>query len=163
MPITAIDPRSALVVIDMQKGIVAMPTVHPAQAVSDNVIRLAGTCRGKGLPVVLVRVGWSADFGDVVKTRIQAQLRQQTHLPTDRSIALLAALRHILHRRCNLKMCIRQKSERPLAFGKSVLSDYHTSAGSRQIWQCLVGGSRRRGGLCQQQHTLVTTAVTPPV
>src|ERR1019366_10062774 len=69
MPITAIDPRSAPVVIDVQKGIVALPTVHPAQTVTGNVIRLLGTFRSKGLPVVVVRVGWSADFGDVAKTR----------------------------------------------------------------------------------------------
>ena len=29
MPVTAIDPRAALIVIDLQKGIVGFPTVHP--------------------------------------------------------------------------------------------------------------------------------------
>jgi len=73
MPVTAVDPRSALVVIDMQKGIVALPTVHPAQTVIANVLRLVQAFRTQSRPVVLVHVGWSADFGDALKPRIQAQ------------------------------------------------------------------------------------------
>jgi nicotinamidase-related amidase len=72
MPVSAIDPRCALVVIDMQQGIVAMPTVHPVQAVTENVLRLVHAFRTKSRPVVLVHVGWSADFGDALKTRTQA-------------------------------------------------------------------------------------------
>jgi hypothetical protein len=29
MPVTALDPKSALIVIDLQKGILSYPTVHP--------------------------------------------------------------------------------------------------------------------------------------
>jgi nicotinamidase-related amidase len=72
MPITALDPKSALVVIDMQKGIVRMPTVHPAAVVTDGVLRLVNAFREKRAPVVLVHVGWSADFDDAIKTRNQA-------------------------------------------------------------------------------------------
>jgi nicotinamidase-related amidase len=74
MPITAIDPKSALVIIDMQKGIVAMPTVHPAKTVVQNVVRLADAFRAKKHKVVLVHVGWSADGGDAVKTRNQSPM-----------------------------------------------------------------------------------------
>jgi len=72
MPITAIDPTSALVVIDIQKGIVGMPTAHPAETVVANVVRLVDAFRAKTLPVVLVNVAWSADGGDAIKTRKQA-------------------------------------------------------------------------------------------
>ncbi len=77
MPITTIDPKSALVVIDMQKGIVGMPTVHPAKTVAANVVRLADAFREKKRKVVLVHVGWSADFGDAVKTRNQSPWPQR--------------------------------------------------------------------------------------
>ena len=30
MPLTKLDPKTALILIDLQKGIVGMPTVHPA-------------------------------------------------------------------------------------------------------------------------------------
>lgn len=71
MPVTAIDPKSALVVIDMQKGIVRFPTVHPASEVTKNVLRLVEAFREKERPVVLVHVGWRPDRADAVKARTQ--------------------------------------------------------------------------------------------
>ena len=72
MPVTALDERTALVVIDMQKGVVGLPTVHPCAHVLENVVRLVDAFRQHDLPVVLVRVGWSLDQGDVLATRNQA-------------------------------------------------------------------------------------------
>jgi nicotinamidase-related amidase len=71
MPVTALDPKSALVVIDIQEGILARPAVHPVQAVVANVVKLVDAFRARNLPVVLVRVGWSADMADLIKTRVQ--------------------------------------------------------------------------------------------
>jgi nicotinamidase-related amidase len=56
MPLSQLDPTSALIVIDMQKGVVALPTVHPIGEIIDNVAKLAGAFRGRSLPVVLVNV-----------------------------------------------------------------------------------------------------------
>ena len=56
MPLTALDPRSALLVIDLQKGIVGMETAHPAAGVVANAAALAAAFRRRGLPVVLVTV-----------------------------------------------------------------------------------------------------------
>ena len=67
MPITTIDSTSALVVIDMQKGIVSSNTVHPAKIVIANVVRLAEAFREKKRKVVLVHVGWAGDGGDSVQ------------------------------------------------------------------------------------------------
>lgn len=72
MPVTTLDPASALVVIDMQKGILAMPTVHPTTGVLANVARLVEGFRVKERPVVLVRVGWSPSGGDALKSRTQS-------------------------------------------------------------------------------------------
>jgi nicotinamidase-related amidase len=72
MPVTALDPNCALVAIDMQKGIVAMPAAHPVASVIANVVKLAAAFRAKHLPVALVHVGWSADGGDGLKSRVQA-------------------------------------------------------------------------------------------
>ncbi len=72
MPVTALDPKSALIVIDMQKGIAGRPAVHPVATVTENVVKLVNAFRTKLLPVVLVHVGWSADFGDAIKTRTEA-------------------------------------------------------------------------------------------
>ena len=56
MPVTALDPKAALIVIDLQNGIVALPTVHPIAGVVTHVITLADAFRERGLPVVLVNV-----------------------------------------------------------------------------------------------------------
>lgn len=56
MPITKLDARCALVVIDLQKGIVGMPTVHPANEIVERAAQLARAFRKRGSPVVLVHV-----------------------------------------------------------------------------------------------------------
>jgi len=56
MAITTIDQKTALVVIDLQKGIVTYPTVHPIDGVLMNAAALAEAFRSHGLPVVLVNV-----------------------------------------------------------------------------------------------------------
>jgi nicotinamidase-related amidase len=60
MPLTQLDPIAALVVIDMQKGIVGMPTAHPASEIAGRVARLARAFRARDLPVVLVNVAGRA-------------------------------------------------------------------------------------------------------
>jgi nicotinamidase-related amidase len=54
VPATALDPKTALVVIDLQKGITAVPTVHPMNEVIANAVRLVDAFRRRGLPVVLL-------------------------------------------------------------------------------------------------------------
>ncbi|NUS13670.1 MAG: isochorismatase family protein [Streptomyces sp.] len=56
MTATTLDPRTALVVIDLQRGIVTLPTAHPAHEVVARSARLAAAFRTAGLPVVLVNV-----------------------------------------------------------------------------------------------------------
>ncbi len=56
MAVTTLDRKTALIVIDLQKGIVAFPAAHPVEAVVANAVRLAEAFRRHGLPVVLVNV-----------------------------------------------------------------------------------------------------------
>lgn len=72
MPITALDPKTALVVIDVQQGILGMPTVHPTAQVLAQVVRLVDAFRARERPVVLVRVGWGPDRADAIASRNQA-------------------------------------------------------------------------------------------
>jgi len=62
----ALDPRTtALVIIDLQRGIVARPTApHGAAQVVDHARRLAERCRETAATVVLVRVAYAADGRD---------------------------------------------------------------------------------------------------
>ncbi|MFI9773522.1 isochorismatase family protein [Streptomyces sp. NPDC051956] len=69
MSATTLDERTALVLIDLQNGILGLPTVHPADGVLKNGATLADAFRAKGLPVVRVRVAWSPDGGDLPVSR----------------------------------------------------------------------------------------------
>ena len=60
MPVTTLDPRTALVVIDLQKGLTAYPTIHPFADVVANAAALATEFRRRGLPVVLVNAAGAA-------------------------------------------------------------------------------------------------------
>ncbi|MBV8605749.1 MAG: isochorismatase family protein [Pelomonas sp.] len=60
MPATRLDPKTALVVIDLQHGIVALPVAHPVQPVIDASRGLLDAWRARALPVVLVNVAGGA-------------------------------------------------------------------------------------------------------
>ena len=56
MPLTQLDDHPALVVIDLQKGIVSQAMVPPASEILAKAVRLTAAFRAKNLPVVLVNV-----------------------------------------------------------------------------------------------------------
>ncbi|MFJ8159320.1 hydrolase [Streptomyces sp. NPDC096136] len=65
-----LDPATALVLIDLQQGILALPTARPADEVLARGIALAEAFRAHKLPVVLVNVAWSPDGGDLPTTDV---------------------------------------------------------------------------------------------
>jgi len=60
MALTALDAKIALILVDLQKGIVGLPTVHAMDGILHNARALADAFRGHGLPVVLVNVAGGA-------------------------------------------------------------------------------------------------------
>lgn len=60
MTVTVIDPKAALIVVDLQKGIVSLPTARPIGEVVANAAALAAAFRCYDLPVVLVNVAGAA-------------------------------------------------------------------------------------------------------
>ncbi len=91
MPATILDPHTALVLIDMQRGIVELPHVDPVEHVVGNVARLAAAFRAAQQPVVLVRVAFSADGADRLRPRAQPQ-PQPTGTPREDFAELIAEL-----------------------------------------------------------------------
>jgi nicotinamidase-related amidase len=84
MALTTLDPRTALVVIDLQKGITGLPTAHPADDVVKHAAALAADFRERGLPVVLVNVTGGApgrteagDAGGGERPADWAELREE--------------------------------------------------------------------------------------
>lgn len=60
MHLTKLDSVAALVVIDLQKGILSAPAVHPAGEIVSRAAQLARAFRERVLPVVLVNVSGRA-------------------------------------------------------------------------------------------------------
>jgi nicotinamidase-related amidase len=60
MPVSQLDPLAALVVIDLQKGVLAMQTDPAPGIVLERSARLAAAFRARNLPVVLVNVAGRA-------------------------------------------------------------------------------------------------------
>jgi len=72
MAITALDPKTALIVIDLQQGIVAMAPPQAVAPVIANAAALAEAFRRHGLPVVLV---------NVVPSPVPRRADQSRHVP----------------------------------------------------------------------------------
>jgi nicotinamidase-related amidase len=60
MALTLLDPITALIIVDLQRGIVDLPSVHPMSDVVARASTLAATFRRHRLPVVLVNVAGGA-------------------------------------------------------------------------------------------------------
>jgi nicotinamidase-related amidase len=72
-PLPLLDPGStALVLIDLQRGVVSHSTVPRAAAeVVGNAVRLARVAKGRGVLVVLVHVSFAADWADMVQKDVE--------------------------------------------------------------------------------------------
>jgi nicotinamidase-related amidase len=84
MPVTQLDPsKTALVLIDLQRGITAFPAEpHATLEVIANAARLADCFRAAGAPVVLAHVATRPDGGDRLSAPVdEPQVLRQ--LPAD--------------------------------------------------------------------------------
>jgi nicotinamidase-related amidase len=60
MALTTLDPNTALIIVDLQKGIVGLPVIHPIADIIAQSRALADAFRARGLKVVLVNVAGGA-------------------------------------------------------------------------------------------------------
>ena len=76
---------TALVLIDLQNGIVALPLApRSGREVADNAQALAARFRRAGAPVVLVNVAFAPDFGDALRQPVDRPLpAPEGGLPAD--------------------------------------------------------------------------------
>jgi nicotinamidase-related amidase len=77
---------TALVLVDLQKGIVPMPMLAPRSGadVAAAGVKLAERFRSAGATVVLINVGFAPDFGDALKQPVDRQmLRPEGGLPAN--------------------------------------------------------------------------------
>jgi len=60
LTLTTLDPQTALIVVDLQNGVAALPAAHPMDTVVTNAVALTDAFRSHHLPVVLVTVSGGA-------------------------------------------------------------------------------------------------------
>jgi nicotinamidase-related amidase len=60
MALTTLDPQTALVIVDLQNGVIALPTAHPIAEVVKQASALTDAFRRHNLPIVLVNVAGGA-------------------------------------------------------------------------------------------------------
>jgi nicotinamidase-related amidase len=74
--------KTALVAIDLQKGVVGRQTApYAADIVVKNAAAIADACRKNGMPVFLVRVAFSPDGKDALRPCVDAPVPAQTPPP----------------------------------------------------------------------------------
>ena len=60
MPVTQLDPKSAIIVVDLQKGLMGYPLIHPIDGVIAQTRKLLDAFRDRGQTAVLVNVAGTA-------------------------------------------------------------------------------------------------------
>ena len=78
---TTLHPATALVLIDLQHGITALPTAHPAEEIVARCARLADAFRANDKLVIATKVAFARDGGDVIKTRTAESPTDLTPVP----------------------------------------------------------------------------------
>ena len=73
MTVSALDTKIALLVVDLQKGIVGLPTAHPIAGVMANAVKLLKAFRRRVLPVVLINVDGAAP-GRTEQARLRVEM-----------------------------------------------------------------------------------------
>ncbi len=80
--ITLPAPATALILVDLQKGIVGLPLApYSGEAVVSKGMDLARRFRAAKAPVVLVNVAFSPDFGDALKSPVDQPLMPPSGFP----------------------------------------------------------------------------------
>ena len=153
MSVTAIDPQSALIVIDLQKGIAGYSLVHPIGEIVKKANALSDAFRRQGLPVVLV-------VAEGVAPGRTDQKRSHKQRPAD-AADLIAELHHEPTDHRVIKRTLG-------AFTNTGLEDYLRQ---RSVTQVVVAGVATAFGVeSTVRHanelgfnvTVVTDAITDP-
>jgi len=75
--------KTAVVVIDLQKGITQLPTMpHPPETVISNAAKLLEAARQKEIKIFLVRVTPSPDFKDALKPIAESSIQRPQYDPS---------------------------------------------------------------------------------
>jgi nicotinamidase-related amidase len=144
----SLDPhKTALVLIDLQQGILNMPVApHAAADVIRHAVELGRACAAAGAAIVRVHVAYSADFADQLKVPVDAPMpRPAAGLPAGWSdfapeIAALPATFEITKRQwgafhgTELDLQLRRRGITTILLG-GVATNFGVESTAREAWQ----------------------------
>ena len=85
MPLSTLDPRTALITVDLQRAAVSSPAEpRTVPQVIANAVQLADAFRAKDLPVILVGLTAAPDGSDAIPGRTEREVRSAAQRPEGR-------------------------------------------------------------------------------
>ena len=144
-PLPDLDPATtALVLIDLQRGITAIPTQpRPSSEVIRNAVRLAQAARARGALVALVRVSFAEDGADMLRTDTEepppSGLRQTGW---DEIVVELAPTADVIVTKrqwgafygTNLELELRRRGRRSIVLG-GISTNFGVESTARDAWE----------------------------
>src|SRR6202163_313067 len=144
-PLPDLDPATtALVLIDLQRGITAIPTQpRPSSEVIRNAVRLAQAARARGALVALVRVSFAEDGADMLRTDTEepppSGLRQTGW---DEIVVELAPTADVIVTKrqwgafygTNLDLELRRRGRRTIVLG-GISTNFGVESTARDAWE----------------------------
>jgi nicotinamidase-related amidase len=175
----ALDARTtALVVIDLQKGIASMPVApHSGPEVIERASALARALRAKGGVVVQVRVGWSADFGDSLAQPCDAPTRRGPGLLPDDwldfadRLSVEASDLQVVKRQwgavygTELDLQLRRRGVRTVVM-TGISTNFGVESTARELWErgyALVFAEDAMAGPTAEAHCFATGTIFPRI
>ncbi len=178
MPVDSLDPKTtALILIDLQKGIAAMPAEpHPTREVIENARRLAERFRSAGAPVFLVHVVSSRDGKDRLHTEVD-EPRQMTQTPPPDFADIVPELATggqdiVIAKRqwgafygTDLDLQLRRRGMRTIVLG-GISTNYGVESTARDAWErdyALVFAEDAMSARSADDHAFAVTRVFPRI
>ena len=169
----SLDPAAtALVLIDLQRGIVSRETTpHPAGLVVENGVRLARAAKELGTLVVLVRVSFAADRGDMVRKDIEEAFPPPPPAGWDEIVPELAPLADVVVTKRNwgafygtdLDLQLRRRGRRTLVLG-GIATNFGVESTARNAFERdyqIVFAEDAMSGLAPGDHEFAFRRVFP--
>jgi nicotinamidase-related amidase len=143
-PLPDLDPKTtALVLIDLQRGIVARQgEPHSSTEVVRNAVRLATAARANGTLVVLVRVSFAPDFADALKPDVDERPPSSAFPGWDELLEELAPLADVVVTKrqwgafygTGLDLDLRRRGRRTIVIG-GIATNFGVESTARDAWE----------------------------
>ncbi len=143
-PLPSLDPQTtALVLIDLQRGIAAIPTQpRPSADVIRNAARLAQAARRCGALVVLVRVSYAPDGADMLRLDAEEPPPASRAPGWDEIVDELAPAADVVVTKrqwgafygTNLELELRRRGRRTIVLG-GIATNFGVESTARDAWE----------------------------